>query len=534
MRRSALVLSPMEDQLKSRATLGSAPAGLFGWWVRSRALVLPLNVSHPDTLTPARFLAQPRTQLNVRSCAFAQQEIVMPPTFADLGVPEDICRALNKRGITEPFEIQAATLTDALAGKDVCGRAPTGSGKTIAFGIPLIASAERAQPKRPTALVLAPTRELADQICSELKSFAGNVRVAAVYGGVGYGPQLKALRQGVDVLVACPGRLEDLLAQGELKLSEVTTVVLDEADRMADMGFIPAVRRLLDLTAPKRQTVLFSATLDGAVAKLTRDYQNNPVRHEVGEETPDITLASHVFWKVDRAERANITAEAVNAVWPAIVFCRTRHGSDRLAKQLGRAGIKAAAIHGGRSQRQRTRALADFSNGRVHALVATDVAARGIHVDGVASVVHFDPPEDHKTYVHRSGRTARAGQGGVVVSLLQKDQERDAIRSQKKVGLDEPFIQPDAGALRDLSPAPERELNTSPAPPEESGERRGGGQQRNRSRNGSGQKSRRSGSGQSRSANGKSRTNKNKRSGSGGPKAQNRKARRAHLQTGNR
>ncbi|MDH3756052.1 MAG: DEAD/DEAH box helicase, partial [Acidimicrobiia bacterium] len=385
----------------------------------------------------------------------------MSPTFAQLGVPESICGALARRGITEPFEIQAATIADTLAGRDVCGRAPTGSGKTLAFGIPLVVGAERAQPKRPGALVLAPTRELADQIHTELKSFAGPVRVGVVYGGVGYGPQFKALRQGVDILVACPGRLEDLIEQREVDLSAVDRVVLDEADRMADMGFMPAVRRLLDQTSNKRQTVLYSATLDGDVAKLTRDYQHNPVRHEVGEETPDIKAASHVFWNVSRTDRTGVTAEAVNAVWPAIVFCRTRHGSDRLARQLGQRGVRTAAIHGGRSQSQRTRALADFANGRVHALVATDVAARGIHVDGVASVVHFDPPEDHKTYVHRSGRTARAGEGGVVLSLVQPEQAKELRHIQRQLGLDEPFIGPDAAELRELSPTPSRSLSPS-------------------------------------------------------------------------
>ena len=387
----------------------------------------------------------------------------MSPTFAQLGVPESICRALERRGITDPFEIQAATMADALAGRDVCGRAPTGSGKTLAFGIPLVVGVKRADPKRPRALVLAPTRELAEQISSELRFFAGSVRVDVVYGGVGYGPQLKALRQGVDILVACPGRLEDLIEQGAVDLSAVDRVVLDEADRMADMGFMPAVRRLLDQTRRRRQTMLYSATLDGDVAKLTRDYQHDPVRHEVGEETPDITSAQHVFWKVAKPDRAAITAEAVNAAWPAIIFCRTRHGSDRLAKQLGRAGVDAVAIHGGRSQSQRTRALADFAQGRVQTLVATDVAARGIHVDGVAAVIHYDPPEDNKAYVHRSGRTARAGEGGVVLSLVQPDQMRDVRRVQRQVGIDEEIIDPDAAALRHHSPPPRKVESSPPA-----------------------------------------------------------------------
>ena len=378
----------------------------------------------------------------------------MSMSFAQLGVTDSVIAALAKRGITEPFEIQAATIADSLAGRDVCGRAPTGSGKTLAFGIPIVINTPTASPRRPRALVLAPTRELAEQINAELRTFAGSVRIGVVYGGVGYGGQVKALRQGVEILVACPGRLEDLIAQGEVSLEAVERVVLDEADRMADMGFLPTVRRLLNQTAPGRQTVLFSATLDGDVAKLTADYQTDPVRHEVGEETPDITAAAHRFWKVDRVNRREVLAEAINATWPAIVFTRTRHGADRLTKQLVKDGIAAAAIHGGRSQSQRTRALSDFGRNKVHALIATDVAARGIHVDGVALVVHFDPPEDTKAYVHRSGRTARAGEAGVVLSLLQPDQIRDNRRTQREVGIDEPVTEPDPAALRDLAPGP--------------------------------------------------------------------------------
>ena len=446
----------------------------------------------------------------------------MSPTFSDLGVPGRIREALERRGITEPFEIQAATIADAMSGRDVCGRAPTGSGKTLAFGIPLVADVERAAPREPRALVLAPTRELAEQISTELRSFAGKVSIGVVYGGVGYGPQLNALRKGVDILVACPGRLEDLIEQGALSLASVDRVVLDEADRMADMGFMPAVRRLLDQTDSDRQTVLFSATLDGDVAKLTRDYQRDPVRHEVGEETPDITTASHVFWNTTQADRREITAEAVGAAWPAIIFCRTRHGSDRLARQLSKEGLKTAAIHGGRSQAQRTRALADFSKGRVHALVATDVAARGIHVDGVASVIHFDPPEDHKAYVHRSGRTARAGETGVVISLVQPNQVRETKRMQRQIGLDEPFTEPDAAVLRHLSPVPARDVRdvvterTGSAREDSHEERDGrssdrigrGGGQGHRSGNGSAGRSH-NGSGSSRSGN----KNRNRRRG---------------------
>ena len=376
----------------------------------------------------------------------------MSITFAELGVPENICRSLENKGILKPFEIQKLTITDGLEGHDICGRAPTGSGKTIAFGIPLIANSKRGEPKHPGSLILAPTRELAEQIFSELRTFAGKTKIGVVYGGVGYGNQIKSLKQGIDILVACPGRLEDLIEQGFVNLSNVNHVVLDEADRMADMGFMPSVRRLLDQTNPERQTFLFSATLDKDVAKLTREYQTNPIRHEIGEETPDIKSAHHLFWKITNANKTEITAEAINAVWPAIIFCRTRHGSDRLAKRLNKLGIHGVTIHGGKSQNQRSRALADFTKGRVQALIATDVAARGIHVDGVASVIHYDPPEDHKAYIHRSGRTARAGQSGVVISFVAPDQKKKARRLQHKIDIDQPIMEPDIEILKTLSP----------------------------------------------------------------------------------
>ncbi len=407
----------------------------------------------------------------------------MSPTFARLGVPESICRALEGRGITQPFDIQAAAMADALAGHDICGRAPTGSGKTLAFGIPLVVNAVRARPHQPAALVLAPTRELADQIMTELRSFAGGVRVAVVYGGVGYGRQMESLRRGVDILVACPGRLEDLIEQGVVGLGAVDAVVIDEADRMADMGFIPAVRRLLDQTSSDRQTMLFSATLDGDVASLTRDYQYHPVRCEVGEETPDVIPADHLFWNVARTERIGVAAEAIAASGNAIVFCRTRHGCDRLARQLDRAGISTAAIHGGRSQNQRTRALGEFAAGRVQALVATDVAARGIHVEGVGAVIHFDAPEDHKAYLHRSGRTARAGQGGVVVSLVPPEQARELGRMQRQLGLRQPITEVDMAAITPSDPP----ASVAPfAPPDHRSERPEPAADSDRPRQGSG------------------------------------------------
>lgn len=464
----------------------------------------------------------------------------MSTTFAQLGVPSFICDALARRDIHEPFEIQAATIADGLAGRDVCGRAPTGSGKTLAFGVPLVANVAdlgASEPRRPVGLVLAPTRELAEQITTELRSFSGNVRVDAVYGGVGYGSQLTALKRGIDILVACPGRLEDLIQRRDVDLRNVRFVVLDEADRMADMGFMPSVRRLLDQTPRGRQTVLFSATLDGDIAKLTAEYQHDPVRHEVGESTPDIKSAVHKFWTVERLDRNSVVAEVVKMAWPSIIFCRTRHGADRLAKQLAKLDLKAAPIHGGRSQGQRTRALEDFTKGRVHALVATDVAARGIHVDGVASVIHYDPPEDHKAYVHRSGRTARAGAEGIVVSIVQPGQKNDFNKMQRAIGLDEPFTAPDAGMLPEGALSGDRELAPAGPPQREP-------QERNRPANRSGRSQRKhGGSGRSGRPSGAGRDDRQRDDrgpkGQGGPKrssgksgqsAKNRKSRRAHLQ----
>jgi superfamily II DNA/RNA helicase len=363
-------------------------------------------------------------------------------TFAELGLAEPLIATLERRSITSPFPIQAMTIPDILAGRDVAGRAPTGSGKTLAFGLPALSRLGRGRSRRPRGLILSPTRELADQILTELQPLAraAGRSMVAVYGGVSYGSQRSRLQQGVDLLVACPGRLEDLIDQGVVDLRDVDLVVVDEADRMADMGFLPAVKRLLDMTASDRQTILFSATLDGDVAVLTQRYQRDPVRHEseVQEDAP--SDVEHHFWKVERTDRPAHAARVVNSAGPSIIFTRTRHGADRLAKQLGHAGVTAVALHGGRSQQQRNRALKEFTTGRAQALVATDVAARGIHVEGVASVVHFDPPEDEKAYVHRSGRTARAGASGIVVSLVDGSQVRTAQRLQRALGIESPMI----------------------------------------------------------------------------------------------
>jgi superfamily II DNA/RNA helicase/cold shock CspA family protein len=370
-------------------------------------------------------------------------------SFAALGVPAELVRTLHARGLDHAFDIQAMTVPDGLAGRDLCGRAPTGSGKTVAFGIPLAARVGRARPKRPRGLVLVPTRELAAQVCGELLWLGAGrkLRVAAVYGGAGFGAQLKALRRGVDVLVACPGRLTDLIERSEVDLDEVELVVVDEADRMADMGFLPAVQSLLDRTPADRQTLLFSATLDGAVDRLVQRYQRDPSRHLLPEA--EQTAATHRFWEVERADRVALTAETIGIAGPTIVFCRTKHGADALAKKLQQRGVRSAAIHGNRSQGQRERALAAFASGKVQALVATDVAARGIHVDSVACVVHFDPPADFKDYTHRSGRTARAGADGTVLSLVSRDQRRAVANFQRELGMRPGLARPDLTLLTD-------------------------------------------------------------------------------------
>ncbi|RLE14020.1 MAG: ATP-dependent helicase [Actinobacteria bacterium] len=365
----------------------------------------------------------------------------MTTTFSQLGLPTALVKALDKQGLTEPFPIQTATIRDVADGRDVAGRAPTGSGKTLAFGLPILATVAQARPNRPKALILAPTRELAEQIRRDLAPYgkAMHRQVFAIYGGVRYQAQKDWMRRGVDVLVATPGRLEDLIEQGSVDLSEVNIVTVDEADRMADMGFLPTVRRILNQTSKDRQTLLFSATLDGDVAVLIREYQNEPVRHEAGTVESETTDAEHHFWLVENDEKVQHTANIVGVANRSIVFTRTRHGADRLAKQLSRIGVGAVAMHGGRSQNQRRRALQSFASGEAQALIATDVAARGIHIDAVASVVHFDPPADHKDYLHRSGRTARAGAAGTVISLVTGSQKRAVRRIQDKLDLRHPI-----------------------------------------------------------------------------------------------
>jgi superfamily II DNA/RNA helicase len=348
----------------------------------------------------------------------------MTKTWLELGVPKNIISGLVSRGIEAPFPVQEATLPDALAGHDICGKAPTGSGKTLAFGIAIAVKVTKSRPGRPTGLVLVPTRELAAQVAKEISLLCGgsDIRVSAVYGGAGYGPQVKAARAS-SIVVATPGRLEDLIKRRDLDLGAVAVAVIDEADRMADMGFMPAVKRIMRAVTTNRQTLLFSATLDGDIDMLIREFQNSPKRHAVAtaENAGEI---DHLFWNVSRENRTKVLAEIATQYERAIVFCRTKHGSDRLAGNLESMGINTCVIHGNRSQAQREKALEQFRRGKATVMVATDVAARGIHIDAVPVVVHFDMPEDPKDYIHRSGRTGRAGMKGTVISLIDKSMRR--------------------------------------------------------------------------------------------------------------
>jgi superfamily II DNA/RNA helicase len=368
----------------------------------------------------------------------------MSSAFSDLGVPAHMVKALAEAGITQPTPIQTAAIADSLAGHDISGRAPTGSGKTLAFAIPLVHRITKAEPYKPTALILVPTRELAAQVQNALVPIAKAQGrwVLAVYGGAGFAMQTSAMRRGIDILVACPGRLADLIRQGAVKLDKVEVAVIDEADRMADMGFMPQVRELLDQTPSTRQTILYSATLDGDVDQLVRRYQKNPIRHDVAGDIEQGEMVHH-FNRVQPHERVNVAAKLVQMHGPTIIFTRTRHGADRLSDQLEAAGVKSAAIHGARTQAQREAALRSFKDGRAHALVATDVAARGIHVDAVGLVIHWDLPEDPKDYIHRSGRTARAGATGIVVSLVTPQTSRAAMALARKVGVVASITEPD-------------------------------------------------------------------------------------------
>ncbi|MFE9688317.1 DEAD/DEAH box helicase [Micromonospora sp. NPDC005806] len=361
------------------------------------------------------------------------------PTFAATGLASALLAELSAQGITEPFPIQAATLPDSLAGRDVLGRGRTGSGKTLAFGLPLLSrtAGRRARPGRPLALVLVPTRELAQQVTTALAPYARAVglRCATVVGGLSLQRQADALRAGAEVVIATPGRLHDLINRGDARLGEVAITVLDEADQMADMGFLPQVTKLLEQVAPDGQRMLFSATLDGGVDKLVRRFLTRPVSHSVDPGTATVTAMTHHVLHVDAVDKPAALTQIAAREGRTILFMGTKHRADRLARQLLAKGVRAAALHGGKSQPQRTRILEQFRTGQVTALVATDVAARGIHVDGLDMVVNVDPPTEAKDYLHRGGRTARAGESGTVVTLVLPEQRRDVSRLMSVAGI---------------------------------------------------------------------------------------------------
>ena len=367
----------------------------------------------------------------------------MKTTFAALGVSPDLVAALAARGIVEPFPIQALTLVDALAGRDVCGKAKTGSGKTLAFGLALIERSLPSAPGCPDSLVLVPTRELAVQVAEVLSPLAEAMgrTVAAVYGGASMERQIQQVTAGADIVIATPGRLIDLGERGAVNVSHVRHVVLDEADRMADMGFLPQVEWFLRRIQGDHQTLLFSATLDGDVDHVVRTYLRDPVRHEVESSQATVEEMSHRFLKVHQMDKPKVTAAVARSQSRTLVFARTKRGADRLAEQLQREGLRVGTIHGDLRQQQREAALRDFTAGKVPVLVATDVAARGIHVEGIDVVIHYDPPEDHKAYLHRSGRTARAGVEGVVVTLVLWDQQLEVERLQKRLGVRQPLVE---------------------------------------------------------------------------------------------
>jgi superfamily II DNA/RNA helicase len=397
------------------------------------------------------------------SSAAPEDDVAAPSaTFAALGVPAPLVKVLDEQGITAPFPVQAATLPDGLAGRDILGRAQTGSGKTLGFSLPLVTrlAGGSTLSARPRGLVLVPTRELATQVTEVLQPLARvmGLRVTTIYGGVAYGPQVNALQRRTDVVVATPGRLADLIGQGECDLSDVEVTVIDEADQMADLGFLPIVRRLLETTPDRGQRMLFSATLDAAVDVLARRFLHDPVRHSVDENSSPAEIEHHVL-TVDAANRVAVIAALAGGETRSLVFTRTKHGAERLARQLTEAGIPAAELHGNLRQGARSKNLAAFSSGLARVMVATDIAARGIHIDGIELVVHADPPAEHKAYVHRSGRTARGGADGVVVTLQTRAQARDVATMMRKGG-----ITPHAAVAVDADSPAIAELAGPPAP----------------------------------------------------------------------
>ncbi|WP_078112219.1 DEAD/DEAH box helicase [Gordonia sp. IITR100] len=411
-------------------------------------------------------------------------------SFESLGVPTELVKVLVSQGKTDAFPIQKDTLPDTLDGKDVLGRGKTGSGKTLAFSIPLVAGLAEMQVKRyvgaPTGLILAPTRELATQIAAVVEPLAASVglTVTTVFGGVKQTRQEQAFRRGVDIVVACPGRLEDLMRQGIVRLDEVEITVIDEADHMADLGFLPVVTKILAATPADGQRMLFSATLDNGVDKLAKRFLDNPVLHSVDSaESPVAAMTHHVF-EVSSADKQDLVAELASGTGRRILFMRTKHQAKKLAKKLTGAGIPAVDLHGNLSQAQRDRNLAAFGEGEVRVLVATDVAARGVHVDGIELVVHVDPPAEHKAYLHRSGRTARAGSAGDVVTVCLHEQRREVAQLLRKAKIKVTPIAVDASSAAVDELVGERAPRVSAAARAAAEAARGGGAQGGRSQGG--------------------------------------------------
>ncbi|GAB2813318.1 DEAD/DEAH box helicase [Streptomyces chlorus] len=410
--------------------------------------------------SPSRSGGPVRSNGSSRRPAALQGEFALPKTitpalpavasFADLDMPAELLAALGSQGMTVPFPIQAATLPNSLAGRDVLGRGRTGSGKTLAFGLALLArtAGQRAEPGQPLGLILVPTRELAQQVTDALTPYARSVklRLATVVGGMPIGRQAGALRRGVEIVVATPGRLKDLIERGDCRLDQVSITVLDEADQMADMGFMPQVTALLDQVRPQGQRMLFSATLDRNVDLLVRRYLSDPVVHSVDPSAGAVTTMEHHLLHVHGADKHATVTEIAARDGRVIMFLDTKHAVDRLTEHLLNSGVRAAALHGGKSQPQRTRTLTQFKNGHVSVLVATNVAARGIHVDSLDLVVNVDPPTDHKDYLHRGGRTARAGESGSVVTLVTPNQRRAMTRLMEMAGIVPHTTQVRAGA----------------------------------------------------------------------------------------
>ena len=442
-------------------------------------------------------------------------------SFAELGVPANLVAVLAAQGIDSAFPIQSATLPDSLAGRDVLGRGRTGSGKTIAFALPLVAglvaSGRRARPGHPRAVVLLPTRELATQVHEAIAPLAkaAGLTTTTVFGGVSQRPQVAALRSGVDILVACPGRLEDLVSQRQANLEDIEITVLDEADHMADLGFLPGVKRLLDRTPKDGQRLLFSATLDNGVDVLVRRYLTNPITHSVDSDATTEPDIEHHVLTVDAGDKGAVVHELASGQGRTVMFTRTKHHARKLARTLTLAGVPAVDLQGNLAQNARDRNLAAFRSGEVKVLVATDIAARGIHVDDVALVVHVDPPAEHKAYTHRSGRTARAGASGIVVTVMTHDQRSDVAQLTRKAGIkptsvkvrpgDEHLLTLTGPKADYVTPSKTAVAEPERRPQQRGGRNQSGAQSQGRSRTqGSGQRS--GGSGGSRARSGTSGT----------------------------